>query len=112
MTKILLIDDEEAYLENLNTLLEEEGFETVTASNGMDGIDAAKTSQPDLIVCDIMLPDISGYMILEELRKRESTKLIPFSIEVCFWSWPVKTRRSSIRLVPTKMTFPSGSSVA
>ena len=78
MTKILLIDDEEAYLENLNTLLEEEGFETVTASNGMDGIDAAKTSQPDLIVCDIMLPDISGYMILEELRKRESTKLIPF----------------------------------
>ncbi len=78
MTKILLIDDEEAYLENLNTLLEEEGFETVTASNGMDGIDAAKTSQPDLIVCDIMLPDISGYVILEELRKRKSTKLIPF----------------------------------
>ena len=78
MTKILLIDDEEAYLENLDTLLEEEGFETVTASNGMDGIDAAKTSQPDLIVCDIMLPDISGYVILEELRKRKSTKLIPF----------------------------------
>ena len=78
MTKILLIDDEKAYLENLNTLLEEEGYETVTASNGMDGIEAAKTSQPDLIVCDIMLPDISGYMILEELRKRKSTKLIPF----------------------------------
>jgi len=78
MTKILLIDDEEQYLENLNTFLEEEGFETVTASNGLDGIDAAKSSQPDLIVCDIMLPDINGYMILEELRKRESTKLIPF----------------------------------
>ncbi len=78
MTKILLIDDEEPYLENLNTLLEEEGFETVTASNGMDAIDAAKSSQPDLIICDIMLPDISGYMILEELRKRESTSRIPF----------------------------------
>lgn len=44
----------------------------------MDGIDAAKSSQPDLIICDIMLPDISGYMILEELRKRESTRRIPF----------------------------------
>ncbi len=78
MTKILVIDDEEPYLENLNTLLEEEGFETVTASNGMDGIDAAKSSQPDLIICDIMLPDISGYMILEELRKRKTTRCIPF----------------------------------
>ena len=77
-TKILLIDDEKQYLENLTTLLKEEGFEALTALNGMDGIDLAKSSQPDLIVCDIMLPDISGYMILEELRKRENTKFIPF----------------------------------
>lgn len=77
-TKILFIDDEEQYLKNLTTLLKEEGFETLTALNGMDGIDVAKSSQPDLIVCDIMLPDISGYMILEELRKREQTRLIPF----------------------------------
>lgn len=78
MRKILIIEDDLSYIENIKILLEEEGFDVVSASNGFDGIDAAKNETPDLIICDIMLPDIDGYSILIELRKREKTKLIPF----------------------------------
>lgn len=78
MEKILIIEDDKAYIENITILLEEEGYKTINASNGFDGIDLAKTECPDLIICDIMLPDIDGYSVLKELRKREKTKLIPF----------------------------------
>jgi DNA-binding LytR/AlgR family response regulator len=76
--KILIIEDDKSYLENIITLLEEEGFESISAVNGFDGIDAARNEKPDLIICDIMLPDIDGHSILKELRRREKTKLIPF----------------------------------
>ncbi|MGE5811137.1 MAG: response regulator transcription factor, partial [Ignavibacteria bacterium] len=58
MRKILIIEDDLSYIENIKILLEEEGFDVVSASNGFDGIDAAKNETPDLIICDIMLPDI------------------------------------------------------
>lgn len=78
MEKILLIEDDKAYVENIKILLEEENFIVISALNGLDGIDMAKTENPDLIVCDIMLPDVDGYSILKEIRKRPKTKLIPF----------------------------------
>jgi DNA-binding LytR/AlgR family response regulator len=78
MPKILIIEDEEDYIKNIGILLKEEGFNVISATNGFDGIDAAKSENPDLIICDIMLPDIDGYNVLKELRKREKTKLIPF----------------------------------
>jgi len=78
MEKILIIEDDILYIENIKILLEEEGFEVLSAANGFDGIDEAKNNIPGLIICDIMLPDIDGYSVLVELRKREKTKLIPF----------------------------------
>ena len=78
MEKILIIEDDKAYNENIQSHLEEEGFNTISAANGFDGIDRAKNENPDLIICDIMLPDIDGYSVLKELRRREKTKLIPF----------------------------------
>jgi DNA-binding LytR/AlgR family response regulator len=78
MEKILIIEDDKAYIENIKTLLEEEGFNVAYAITGFDGIDLAKNEIPDLIICDIMLPDIDGYTILKELRRREKTKLLPF----------------------------------
>lgn len=77
MEKILIIEDDKAYIENIKILLEEEGFNVASAINGFDGIELAKNENPDLIICDIMLPDVDGYSILKELRKREKTKLIP-----------------------------------
>lgn len=78
MEKILIIEDDQSYIENIKILLEEESFDVISAVNGFDGIELAKSETPDLIICDIMLPDIDGYAILKELRKREKTKLIPF----------------------------------
>jgi len=78
MIKILIIEDDKSYCENIKFLLEEEEYEVLFALNGFDGLDIAKSLKPDLIICDVMLPDISGYQILEELRKRENTKLTPF----------------------------------
>jgi DNA-binding LytR/AlgR family response regulator len=78
LEKILIIEDDKSYIENIKILLEEEEFSVVSAGNGFDGIDVAKSEIPDLIICDIMLPDIDGYSVLKELRRREKTKLIPF----------------------------------
>ncbi len=78
MENILIIEDDKAYIENIRILLEEEGYIVAAAENGFDGIDKAKNENIDLIICDIMLPDIDGYTVLKELRKREKTKLIPF----------------------------------
>ncbi len=78
MNKILVIEDDESYLDNIKILLEEEGYSVITASNGSKGIQRASKENPDLIICDIMLPDISGHSILEELRKRQKTKFVPF----------------------------------
>ena len=78
MEKILIIEDDKSYVENIKILLKEENFNVISALNGLDGIDMAKTEKPDLIICDIMLPDVDGYSILKEIRKRSNTKLIPF----------------------------------
>ena len=78
MEKILIIEDDKAYVENIRILLEEEGFNVASAVNGFDGIELAKNEIPDLIICDIMLPDVDGYSVIKELRRREKTKLIPF----------------------------------
>ncbi len=78
MEKILLIEDDKSYIENIKILLEEEGYDVIAAENGLDGIDITKNEEIDLVICDIMLPDIDGYTVLKELRRREKTKLIPF----------------------------------
>jgi len=78
MTKILVIEDEEAVRENLLDLLEAENFETITAANGKIGLSLAISEIPDLILCDIMMPEIDGYGVLSGLRQEPLTATIPF----------------------------------
>ncbi|MEW6195374.1 MAG: response regulator [Bacteroidota bacterium] len=78
MYKILIVEDDESYLDNIKILLEEEGYTVITAVNGAEGIRLASKENPELIICDIMMPDISGHSVLEELRKRQKTKFVPF----------------------------------
>ena len=78
MTKILVIEDENAILENVLEVLELEGFEAVGAPNGMVGVQMAQAERPDLIVCDIMMPQLDGYGVLLKLRSNPATSLIPF----------------------------------
>lgn len=80
MAKILLIDDDEALLAVFTTALQKDGFETVTASTGAQGLEKAKSEKPDLILLDQILPDISGNEVLKQVKANEITKNIPVII--------------------------------
>jgi len=78
MKRILLIEDDKALRENTEELLELSGYNVTTAPNGKIGIESAIESLPDIIICDIMMPVIDGYGVLEDLSNNERTKQIPF----------------------------------
>ncbi len=78
MAKILIIEDEQDIRDNLVKILTYEGFETLGAENGRVGIGLAKKMLPDVIICDIAMPEADGYEVLLDLRKFPSTATIPF----------------------------------
>jgi len=78
MTKVLVIEDEEAIRENLVELLEVEDFDVIEAENGRVGVEQAKKHLPDLILCDVMMPKLDGFGVLKELRSQLNTATIPF----------------------------------
>ncbi|MBC7871597.1 MAG: response regulator [Chitinophagaceae bacterium] len=78
MTKILVIEDHEHLRNDLLEVLRFEGFEVAGAEDGLVGVAAARSYRPDLIVCDIMMPGILGYEVLEQLRQDIKTSTIPF----------------------------------
>lgn len=74
--KILLVDDDESILKVFGASLKSQGFEVITASNGSQGIEKAKTNMPDLILLDQVLPDIQGNEVLHTLKNDPATKEI------------------------------------
>lgn len=78
MKTILLIEDDTALRENTAELLELSGYNVNTAPNGKIGIEKAIKTPPDLVVCDIMMPEIDGYGVLEALSSKNITSHIPF----------------------------------
>ncbi len=78
MKKILIIEDDKNLLESLSEVLNEEGFEIFTACRGDAGLDLLNSVIPDLIICDVMMPGMDGYEVLEEISKNESLSTIPF----------------------------------
>ena len=78
MKKILVIEDEAATLDNLVLMLEMEGFKPFFASNGRAGVELAKRELPDVILCDVSMPELDGYGVLEFLRADSATVSIPF----------------------------------
>lgn len=77
MTKILVIEDEAALLEEILNILTFEDFEVVGAANGKLGVQLATEHLPDLIICDIIMPQLDGYGVLLELRNEPLTAMIP-----------------------------------
>jgi DNA-binding response OmpR family regulator len=77
VSTILIIDDEDALRSNLCDMLIFEGFDVLEANSGHVGIDEARASVPDLIICDIAMPYIDGYHVLEALREDPRTARIP-----------------------------------
>lgn len=78
MTKILVIDDESSIRDNVIEILKDEKFNAIGAENGTDGIKMAREHQPNLIICDVSMPDIDGYDVLTDLRQDPITVNIPF----------------------------------
>ena len=78
MTTILLIEDDIVLRENTAELLELSSYLVITASNGEIGLEMAIKHLPNIIVCDIMMPELDGYGVLKALSQNETTKHIPF----------------------------------
>lgn len=77
MARILIVDDEEDLLEVLAYNLEVSGFKVDRATSGRLALDAATRKPPDLIVLDVMLPDLQGFEVLRLLRSRDATRGVP-----------------------------------
>lgn len=78
MSKVLVIEDDLMIRENLIEILTGEGFETLDADNGIDGILLAREQKPDLIVCDVRMQGLDGFEVLKVLKQDENTREIPF----------------------------------
>ncbi|BAU14118.1 cyclic diguanylate phosphodiesterase (EAL) domain protein [Leptolyngbya sp. NIES-3755] len=77
MKTILVIEDDELIRQNLLEILELEGFRAIEAENGEVGIQKARSLLPDLVLCDICMPELDGYGVLESLRSTSQTSTIP-----------------------------------
>src|SRR6266446_7708355 len=78
MTKILVIEDEPEMRRNITTLLRFKNYEPIAAENGLVGVEMARREKPDLILCDVMMPELDGFGVLRALQKDAKLALIPF----------------------------------
>jgi CRP-like cAMP-binding protein/ActR/RegA family two-component response regulator len=78
MKKILIIEDNLEVRENLAEILELSNYEVVTSENGVLGVEQALKDTPDLILCDVMMPELDGFGVLKILSKKPQTSDVPF----------------------------------
>ncbi len=78
MKKILVIEDEPEMRRNISTLLRYHDYEPIEAENGRKGIEAARREKPDLVLCDVMMPELDGHGVLQELQQDPELAVIPF----------------------------------
>ena len=91
MKKILLIEDNEDIRSNTAEILELSNYEVIVAENGKIGVAKALENKPDLIICDIMMPELDGYGVLHAVQRNESIRQTPFIFLTA------KTERSDYR---------------
>jgi DNA-binding NarL/FixJ family response regulator len=78
MKKILVIEDEPEMRRNITTLLRYYDYQPIAAENGFDGVEAARREKPDLILCDVMMPKMDGYGVLQAIQNDSTLARIPF----------------------------------
>ncbi len=76
--KILIIDDDRILLETASQFLKNEGYEVIKAHDGLEGLSLAKKAHPDIVYCDIYMPNMNGYEVFRKLQTNYSTSQIPF----------------------------------
>lgn len=77
MKQLLIVDDLKSNRLLLEKILEPAGYQTISADGGLLGVDLARREQPDIILMDLMMPDVDGYEALQLLRGEEATRNIP-----------------------------------
>lgn len=78
MKKILVIEDEPEMRRNITAVLRYHDYEPVAAENGRAGVETARREKPDLILCDVMMPELDGFGVLQALQAETSLARIPF----------------------------------
>lgn len=78
--KILIIDDEQDFVDTTSFSLENSGFTVLASLDGLSGIEKAKKQKPDIILLDLMMPDIDGYEIAKRLKEDKLTANIPIIV--------------------------------
>ena len=87
MERILIIEDAKILRESIADSLNLEGFEVVQAENGNTGVLLARKHKPDLILCDVMMPDMSGFEVLQVLNGDSSGAICPFRFRPIFMAF-------------------------
>ena len=77
MAKILVVDDSPTEIHVLKTLLQKEGFDVKTASDGQQAVEAAKSERPDLILMDVVMPVLNGFQATRQIHRDPDTETIP-----------------------------------
>jgi len=89
--KVLIVDDEPNILMSLDFLMQKEGYEVLVARNGTEALESLENNQPDIVLLDIMMPDVNGYEICQHIRKKEGLE----NCKVIFLS--AKSKESDIQ---------------
>jgi len=77
MTKVLVVDDSPTQRANLIRIAESQGFETILAENGKEAVAVSEAEQPDLILMDIVMPELNGFQACRKISRNPKTKTIP-----------------------------------
>ncbi len=80
MTCILIVDDSPTEVHVLKSMLEKNGYQTITATSGEQGVEFAKTEKPDLVLMDVVMPGLNGFQATRQLTKGADTATIPVII--------------------------------
>ena len=96
--KVLVVDDDQEFVQLLEFNLERQGCEVFTAANGVQALHMARSALPDVILLDLMLPDMDGFSVCEIVHSQPSTREIPVIIlSGLDWSW-ASTRKNKARI--------------
>ncbi len=93
--KVLIIEDDEMFLNNLTELMVINGYLTQTAADGREGLLKIAAFQPDLVICDIDLPVLNGYEVLQHLRSRKESAAAAFIFLSAYYPMTDEERKTS-----------------
>jgi len=92
-TRVLVVDDEMDTLSLLRTILQISGFEPITTLNSVDAIHLAEAEKPDVVLLDIMMPRLDGFMLCKMMRQNPATKALPIIFVTAYEALDLEERR-------------------